>query len=445
MPAPSLVVQTTYAELLERCAAAAFGESFPDNGTFTPKTIKGRCYWYFQTASAEGRSQRYIGPESPELLERIAQHKQARNDERERRALVSTLVRSLGLLPPIPQIGEVVAVLARSGVFRLRSVLVGTVAYQVYPAMLGIRLPGALLQTSDIDVAQFTSVSIATGDETPPMIHVLKSADKTFREIPNISGNDSATSYVAKGGVRVDFVTPNEGPDTDVPQMLPSLKTHAQPLRFLDFLIRDPAPAVVLHGSGIYVHVPAPERYAVHKLILSLYRPAAIAKRDKDLRQAERLIEALAERRPGELKDVWEEAYASGPHWRNFLLEGMRNLAPHARDLMLKIVGRAREILPGIDLTFDGSTARYDFGRDTVTFVGAAFGSPVQCAVSREALDDHFGTDGVDNTGRVEGFQKSRSKIERLVRRKYLSWPLEEPEYVLLKTMDVEQLSNSNR
>jgi hypothetical protein len=227
--------------------------------------------------------------------------------------------------------------------------------------------------------------------------------------------------------------------------MLPALNTSAQPLRFLDFLIRDPAPAVVLHGSGIYVHVPAPERYAVHKLILSLYRPAAIAKRDKDLRQAERLIEALAERRPGELKDVWEEAYERGPHWRKFLLEGMRSLAPHARDVMLKIVGRARDIVPGIDLTFDGSTARYDSSRDTITFVGAAFGSPVRCAISREALDDHFGTDGIDNTGRVEVFQKSRSKIERLVRRKYLSWPAEEPEYVLVKTMDVERLSNSNR
>ena len=136
--------------------------------------------------------------------------------------------------------------------------------------MLGIRLPGALLQTSDVDVAQFTSVSIATGDETPPMIHVLKGADKTFREIPNTTGHGSATSYVAKGGVRVAFVTPNEGPETDAPQMLPSLKTNAQPLRFLDFLIRDPAPAVLLHASGIYVHVPAPERYAIHKLILSL-------------------------------------------------------------------------------------------------------------------------------------------------------------------------------
>lgn len=444
MPAPSLVVQTTYAELLERCAAAAFDQSFPDDGTFTPKTIKGRRYWYFQTASAQGRSQRYVGLESPELLERIRQHKQARDDERERRALVSTLVRSLGLLPPIPQIGEVAAVLARSGVFRLRSVLIGTVAYQVYPAMLGVRLPGALLQTSDVDVAQFTSVSIATGDETPPMIHVLRSADKTFREIPSISGHGLASSYIAKGGIRVDFVTPNEGADTDIPQMLPALNTNAQPLRFLDFLIRDPAPAVVLHGPGVYVHVPSPERYAVHKLILSLYRPAAIAKRDKDLRQAERLIEALAERRPGELKDVWEEAHERGPHWRKFLLEGMRNLAPHARDLMLRILGRPRDILPSIDLTFDGSPARYDFSRDTVTFAGAAFGGPVQCAISREALDDHFGTDGLDNAGRVEAFQRNRSKIESLVRRKYLSWPVEEPQHALVNAMDVERLSNSN-
>jgi hypothetical protein len=440
MTAPSLIVQTTYAELLERCTAAAFGEAHPDDGSFTSKAIKGRRYWYFQTASAEGRSQQYIGPETPELLDRIAQHKQARDDERERRALVSTLVRSLGLLPPIPQIGEVVAALAGSGVFRVRSVLIGTVAYQVYPAMLGIRLPGALLQTSDIDVAQFTSVSIATGDETPSMIQVLKSADKSFREIPNISGHGPATSYIAKGGVRVDFVTPNEGSDTDAPQLLPALKTSAQPLRFLDFLIRDPAPAVVLHASGIYVHVPAPERYAVHKLILSLYRPAAIAKRDKDLRQAERLIEALVERRPGELKDVWEEAYERGPHWRKFLLEGMRNLAPNARDLLLRILGRSREIVPGLDLTFNGPTAHYDFRRDTVTFVGAALGSPVQCAVSREALDDHFGTDGLDHTRRVESFQKSRSKIERLARRKYLSWPVEEPGYVLVGTVDVERL-----
>jgi hypothetical protein len=112
---------------------------------------------------------------------------------------------------------------------------------------------------------------------------------------------------------------------------------------------------------------------------------------------------------------------------------------------MLRILGRSRDILPNIDLTFDGSTARYDFSRDAVTFVGTAFGGPVQCAVSREALDDHFGTDGLDNAGRVEAFQRNRSKIESLVRRKYLSRPVEEPQHVLVKTVDVETTSRITR
>ena len=106
MPAPALVVQTTYAELLERCAAVSFDEAFPEDGGFISKEIKGRTYWYFQTATSTGRVQRYAGPESPELLSRIASHKKARDDERERRALVSTLTRSFGNPIPIPRIGR---------------------------------------------------------------------------------------------------------------------------------------------------------------------------------------------------------------------------------------------------------------------------------------------------------------------------------------------------
>jgi Protein of unknown function (DUF1488) len=38
--------------------------------------------------------------------------------------------------------------------------------------------------------------------------------------------------------------------------------------------------------------------------------------------------------------------------------------------------------------------------------------SAVKCEISREALDDHFGTDGMDQTGPVEAVRKNRSKIE---------------------------------
>jgi hypothetical protein len=440
MAAPSLVVQTTYAELLERSAAGAFSDAFPEDGTFTRKTINGRRYWYFQTGTAAGRVQRYAGAETAELLERIDQHKRLRDDERERRSLVSTLVRSFSLPGPLPEVGELIAALARAGVFRLRSVLIGTVAYQTYSGGLGLRLPNALLQTSDIDIAQFTSVSVAIGDQTPPMLEVLRSVDKTFREIPHTSDVRRTVCYQAKGGLRVDFLTPNEGPDTDDPQRLPALKTDAQSLRFLDFLIYEPTPAVVLHGAGIYVHVPAPERYAVHKLIIALQRPPGSAKKEKDLRQAGTLLEALSQKRPTELRLTWEEAHERGPKWRTHLLAGMSQLKPRPRDLTLKILGRPREILPGIDLTFNNPPARYDSDREVVVFAGQSAGSAVECGVSRETLEDHFGANNRDKEGRLEAFGKNRSKIERLLRAKYLSSPVEEPESVLLKTLDVEEL-----
>jgi len=129
-------------------------------------------------------------------------------------------------------------------------VLIGTVAHQCYPAMLGAKLPGALLQTSDVDIAQFTNISVAVGDQTTrSMLEVLRDVDKTFREVPHTAGHRFTTSYAAKAGLRVDFVKPNEGPDTDTPQKLPALQTDAQPLRFIDFLIHEPAQAVLLHGA----------------------------------------------------------------------------------------------------------------------------------------------------------------------------------------------------
>ena len=134
--------------------------------------------------------------------------------------------------------------------------------------MLGTKLPISIQQTGDVDIAQFEYISIAVGDKTPPVLDVLKEVDQTFRPVPHVHGEHNVTSYQAKEGLGVDFLTPNEGPDTDAPQRLPALQTDAEPLRFLGYLIREPEPAVVLHGAGVYVAVPAPERYAVHKLIV---------------------------------------------------------------------------------------------------------------------------------------------------------------------------------
>lgn len=62
-------------------------------------------------------------------------------------------------------------------------------------------------------------------------------------------------------------------------------------LRFMDFLIFEPQRSVMLHKYGIGVTVPAPERYAVHKLIVASRRGGESAvKRQKDIWQSTLLI-----------------------------------------------------------------------------------------------------------------------------------------------------------
>ncbi len=439
MPPPSLVMQTNYAELQERCAAAAFATSFPQDGTFIKKTIKGRRYWYFQSSSAQGRTQKYVGPETPELLKQIEHHKEARDDERERRALVAALVRSFRMPRPKAEIGNVIEALAKAGVFRLRAVLVGTVAYQTYPAMLGVPLPNPSLQTDDIDIAQFEDVSVAVADHARSVLDTLKEVDGTFRAVPTMH-RGRVTSYAAKDGLRVEFLTPNRGPETDSPRSLPALQIDAQPLRFLDFLIYEPEQAVVLHGAGTLVLVPSPQRYAVHKLIISRRRRGGNVKRDKDIQQAGALLKILTQKRPHELGEVWNEAFERGDKWSQALAEGMTEVDASVRDLTLKMANRTRDILPHIDLSFDDRPASYDFIRDTVVFHGTALDKAVECRISREAIDDNFEPHHSDNERRLKNFREQRAAIEAMARKKYLSWPIEEPNVVLIKSADVSKL-----
>jgi hypothetical protein len=93
----------------------------------------------------------------------------------------------------------------------------------------------------------------------------------------------------------------NHGSLLDEPQTLPAIGTMAIPLRFLDFLIYDAIPAAMLHDGGVLVNVPRPERYALHKLIVSRRRREGAAKIDKDVAQAEILLGILAERRKADL------------------------------------------------------------------------------------------------------------------------------------------------
>lgn len=340
--------QVLYSELAERALDASFASEFAVEGRFVTQQSGERRYWYFDTAgpAGAGKQRRYVGPvDDPEITRRVEAFKDLKADHRARRRLVATLVREAYLPRPEPLAGDVVQALAEAGFFRLRGVLVGTVAYQAYAALLGVRLPETILQTGDADFAQFHSISGAVDDAMAPILETLRKVDPTFREVPHPADSRHATAFVCRSGYRVEFLTPNTGSvDHDgTPAPMPALGgASAQPLRFLDFLIHDPVRAVLLHGAGVPVLVPAPERFAVHKLIVAQRRLAAGepgAKSGKDLRQAQALIEALVEVRRGEdLAEAYAEARGRGPAWREAIRRSVAQLAPEAR-------GRLRQAL----------------------------------------------------------------------------------------------------
>lgn len=120
------------------------------------------------------------------------------------------------------------------------------------------------------------------------------------------------------------------------------------PLGFLDYLIHTPVRSVLLHKAGIPVRVPAPERYALHKLIVATRRrtdPHGQTKRDKDIHQAGALIEALIQRRRHhDLLDAWLDAWERGPKWQAALIHGRSMLRPkHQALLHDAMCGAARE------------------------------------------------------------------------------------------------------
>ncbi len=334
-----LVIQTSYAELLDQLRLATASD-FPEGSTFRKRTISGKNYWYVQEPTTpQGRPpERYLGVDTPERRTAIDSAMSAKAHADTRKAIRRSLS-GAGLPEPDGLTGAVIEALADTGVFRLRGVIVGTIAFQTYAGLLGVKLPSVAIRTGDVDLAQDYGVSVALNDSLDvSLIDVLKTVDAAFAPVPSLAGPNIATTYARPGGYRVDVLTTNRGPDRDAPVNLPSLRSDALPLRFLDFLLRDTVEAAILTRFGALVNVPSPERYAVHKLIVSTMRKdsgESAVKSDKDIIQAGLLVEALvAKRRQDDLIAALNEAAARGPAWQERLSQGAARLGNESREII---------------------------------------------------------------------------------------------------------------
>jgi len=330
-----LASQTMFAELLQRAGDAEFDANFDERGRFYQTRSGAKAFWYYRRRFYGKEHNLYVGPvDDKTLSQRIERFQDIiKPDFRERRQLVRQLLTS-GLPRPDFTSAAVIEALWKAGFFRLRGVLVGTVAFQCYAGMLGVRLPSAQLRTEDADFALDFAIAHKVGDTMPSILNVLHSVDESFKPVPHQSDLTRVSRFKSGSGFLVEFLTSNRGSDDyqSRPADMPALGgASAQPLRHLDFLIREPERSLLLYKGGIPVTVPAPERYAVHKVLLSSERKENPAKARKDVQQAETLIIVLRNERPYEMAEAWYEAWERGPRWREKMHAGLLRLSDEAR------------------------------------------------------------------------------------------------------------------
>ena len=305
--------QNAYADLHSACLTPAFdGKGI----SFTSKNIRGNKYLYISAKIDQVPIQRYLGPDNPETRQLIEKEKalwHARETARPNRARLVNMTLSGGMAGPTPQEGRILRLLERAGVFLSGGVLIGTPAFRTIGSMIGVSWEGQFA-TRDVDIAADYRTPIAVHSKAIDLESILMESGMGFIGVPALNPKHPFTTYKMKGGeYSVELLTPELGKPTERPIKIPYLNASAAPLRYLDYLIEETQPAVILFGIGILVNIPDPARFAVHKLVVSQRRPSAFtAKSAKDIDQARQVLEALFETRPGSVIAAVEAAEQAG-------------------------------------------------------------------------------------------------------------------------------------
>jgi hypothetical protein len=266
--------------------------------------------------------------------------------------------------------------------------LVGTHAFRHYDLVLGVHLSddtGWITQTDDIDIASFEQLSMAIEDTTDPDLGAAL-GKLGFKPAATLTPKTPTSWTLSDRSYAIDFLTPSFGKE-EKPAKLAALDMWAQGLHYLNFLIKDPMPAVTPYMEGLLIQIPRPERYAVHKLIVSQKRRAGSeTKQRKDIEQARMLIRAMDQTHAHELKSAIAEADAMGPKWRETL----------DRALAIK---------------FSSAKPAQHPGQDGVQYEGFALGQPMRFGVSGTAFASF------DNP------EAARETVEAAIRKKFRAEP----------------------
>lgn len=301
----SLAQHTLYADLLEQGIDELFDPEFPENGSILVRGNRAGApadHAYYQgyrpAAGSNDRGQRYaryLGrADEPAVAARIARFQRVKAVRAERATTVRALI-GAGMPRPDRITGRIIEAFARAGLFAADAVLLGHAAQQTYDGVLGVRLSKpAKMVTGEQPAVEIAVRDRARLEDIGDALHAI---DPSFSAEPDTPGY-----YRSQSGARVAVVSPDQAEEG-----------ASDPI---SFHIADPVQTIVLHGHGILVTVPAPERFAVHALI------------ERDTR-AHSLIEALASAgRQHVLARAMATALRSGQLSNTLLAEGLSQMRP---------------------------------------------------------------------------------------------------------------------
>jgi hypothetical protein len=244
----------------------------------------------------------------------------------------------LGCAPTAPKHFRIVKRLAEYGFFRAGGVLIGIHAFVALGTLLGVRWTDAAA-TLDVDFAHAgRNVSVALPADLSIDVHgALESLEMGLLPITQFDGRAGAQyRNPADQEIRLDFVT--SATRRGKPVVMPELNLALEPLKFLEFSLEGTTQGCLIGRAGACtVNLPAPERYAVHKLVVYGERPVAErAKARKDLLQAAALASYFAGTDEATLFNAaWQEVLGRGRGWRSRALRGKAALLRLAPDVDL--------------------------------------------------------------------------------------------------------------
>ncbi len=313
-------------------------------GVLKSRSIAGRQYWMREYIRVDGKkTDEYLGAAG--AVERPRVDKLRGEIELARTlAAGSAQLRLFGYQRIDRKPAAVLAVLFNRGLFHAGLALVGSHAYGALLNELGIVAAG--YRTQDVEVARGAPLAFAL-PEGASFQSLLGETRLAFVPVPRLRAREASTSYKLPGAqaLAVDLLAPGKRAGETV--SVKELVAHAQAIPHLDFLVDEAIDSVVLSPNQLVpVRVPAPERFAVHKLFSSQSRRSDRDKIRKDLDQAALVACAVEEETPERLVEAYKalRAPAKAAVRRGALAAAKLLDTSHAegREALLRIAGRQR-------------------------------------------------------------------------------------------------------